>query len=143
MNDTSQEAAWRADQSVPERDERARGLAGADEIRALLTRGGTIAMVGLSADSIRPSFFVADYLKKERYRLIGVNPRYAGQTILGLPVYATLAEIPEHVTIVDVFRKPADVPGVVDEAIAIGAEAVWLQIGVLSDEAVRRFGPQD
>lgn len=138
MSDRTQAAPWRADQSVPEGDEQAHGLAGAAEIRALLVSARAIAIVGLSAESIRASFFVADYLKKNGYRIFGVNPRYAGQTILGRPVYAKLDQIPEQVQIVNVFRRPADAPGVADEAIAAGVGALWLQIGVLSDEAVRR-----
>jgi hypothetical protein len=128
-------ASWRADQRAPETDEQARGLAGAAEIRALLTRARVVAMVGLSADEIRPSYFVAVYLKHAGYRIWPVNPRYAGTSILGRPVVASLAEIPEHVDIVDVFRRPSDAPAVVREAIAIGADAVWLQLTVINAEA--------
>ncbi|HXT34363.1 MAG TPA: CoA-binding protein [Chloroflexota bacterium] len=128
---------WRADQRAPETDEQARGLAGAAEIRALLTRARTVAMVGLSADEIRPSYFVAVYLKHAGYRIWPVNPRYAGGFILGRPVVASLAEIPEHVDIVDVFRRPSDAPAVAREAIAIGAGALWMQLTVISDEAAR------
>lgn len=130
--------AWRADQRVPERDEAARGLAGAAEIRRLLIRARNVAMVGLSADEQRPSYFVAIYLKGEGYRIFPVNPRYAGQTILGRPVYASLREIPEHIDVVDIFRKPSDVPAIVDEAAAIGADALWMQLGVVNQEAADR-----
>lgn len=131
-------ASWRADQRAPETDEQARGLAGAAEIRALLTRARVVAMVGLSADEIRPSYFVAVYLKRAGYRIWPVNPRYVGGTILGHPVVAALKDIPEHVDIVDIFRRPADAPAVVEEAIAIGTDAVWMQLTVINPEAARR-----
>jgi len=129
---------WRADQARPEGDEALRGLAGAAEIKALLDRARTIAVVGLSADPLRPSYFVATYLQAAGYTLYPVNPRYAGSEILGRPVVASLAEIPTHIDIVDIFRKPADAPHIVDEAIAIGADAVWMQLTVINDEAARR-----
>ena len=132
-------ATWRADQRLPERDEASLGLAGAEQIRALLTTARTVAIVGLSADQMRPSYFVAVYLQAAGYRIFPVNPRYAGSAILGRPVVSSLAEIPEHLDIVDIFRKPADVPAVVDDAVAIGAGAVWMQLGVISAEA-RRAG---
>lgn len=131
-------ATWRADQRLPERDEASLGLAGAERIRTLLTTARTVAIVGLSADQMRPSYFVAVYLQAAGYRIFPVNPRYAGGAILGRPVVSSLAEIPEHVDIVDIFRKPADVPAVADDAVAIGAGAVWMQLGVISAEAAER-----
>jgi predicted CoA-binding protein len=131
----SAEVAWRADQRLPERDEAERGLAGAAEIRALLTRARTVAMVGLSADQMRPSYFVAVYLIAAGYRVFPVNPRYVGSAILGRQVFAALSEIPEHVDIVDIFRRPADVPSVMEDAIAIGADSVWMQLGVVNQAA--------
>ena len=129
---------WRADQRAPEGDEAALGLAGAAEIRALLARARTVAMVGLSQDPLRPSYFVAVYLQAAGYCIYPVNPRYAGQTILGRPVYATLSDIPEHVDIVDIFRRPSEVLPVVEEAVAIGAGAVWMQLRVIDEAAARR-----
>jgi predicted CoA-binding protein len=129
---------WRADQRAPEGDEAALGLAGAAEIRALLTRARTVAMVGLSQDPLRPSYFVAVYLQAAGYRIFPVNPRYAGQTILGRPVHATLREIGEHIDIVDIFRRPSEVLPVVEEAVAVGADAVWMQLTVINVEAARR-----
>src|SRR5271165_4841397 len=108
--DTPSAANWRADQRSPETDETARGLAGGTEIRALLQRARTVAMVGLSADELRPSYFVAVYLAQEGYELYPVNPRYAGGAILGRTVYASLRDIPVHIHIVDVFRRPSEVP---------------------------------
>ena len=136
-------SGWRADQRRPERDEAALGLAGAAQIRALLTGARNVAIVGLSADQLRPSYFVAVYLQAAGYRIFPVNPRYAGGSILGRPVVAALAEIPEHVDIVDIFRRPADVPSVVDEAIAIGAGVVWMQLGVISQEGAARARAAD
>ncbi|MDB5077459.1 MAG: CoA-binding protein [Chloroflexi bacterium] len=131
-------APWRADQRTAERDEQTLGLAGAAEIRSLLTKARTVAMVGLSADALRPSYFVAVYLQAVGYTVYPVNPRYAGETILGRPVFASLRDIPDHIDIVDIFRRPADVPGVVDEAAAIGAGAVWMQLTVINEDGARR-----
>jgi predicted CoA-binding protein len=129
---------WRADQRVPEGDEAALGLAGAAEIRRLLSRARNVAMVGLSADETRPSYFVAIYLKQEGYRIFPVNPRYAGKLILGRLVYTSLREVPEHIDVVDVFRKPSEVPAIVEDAVAIGADALWMQLGVVNQEAADR-----
>ena len=100
-----------------------------------------IAVVGLSADPYRPSYFVAVYLQAEGYNIIPVNPRYAGQTILGKRVYASLTEAREageQIEIVDVFRKPEALEPVLQEAIAIGAQVLWLQLGIRNDEIGRR-----
>jgi predicted CoA-binding protein len=96
-----------------------------------------VAIVGVSADPYRPSHFVAIYLQAEGYDIIPINPRYAGQTLLGKHVYASLAEANEageQIEIVDVFRKAQDVPPVADEAIQIGAKVLWLQLGIRNDE---------
>jgi predicted CoA-binding protein len=112
--------------------------AGAYERLRILTAYKTIAIVGLSDDPYRPSYFAAIYMQSWGYDIIPVNPRLAGQTILGQPVYATLADIPRPVEIVDVFRKAADTPPIADEAIAIGAKVFWLQLGIVNEEAARR-----
>jgi len=112
--------------------------AGAYERLRILTNSKTIAMVGLSDDPYRPSHFAAIYMQSWGYDVIPVNPRLAGQTILGQPVYATLADIPRPVDIVDVFRKAEDTPPIADEAIAIGAKVFWLQLGIVNEEAARR-----
>ena len=101
----------------------------------ILTENKTIAMVGLSADPMRPSHFAAIYMQAEGYKIIPVNPRYAGQKILGETVYATLAEIPIPVDIVDVFRKPEECLALAKEALDIGANNFWLQQGIENDEA--------
>ena len=114
-----------------------RATSGAWERLRLLTTHHTIAMVGLSADPMRPSHFAAIYMQSAGYDIIPVNPRYAGETILGQPVYATLEEIPRPVDIVDVFRRPEEVPALARSAIAIGAKVLWMQLGVVNDEAAR------
>ena len=100
-----------------------------------------IAVVGVSANQYRPSHFVAIYLQAEGYDIIPINPRYAGQTLLGKRVYATLTEAKEageQIEIVDVFRRAEDVPPIADEAIAIGAKVLWLQLGIINDQAVQK-----
>lgn len=100
-----------------------------------------IAVVGVSADQYRPSHFVAIYLQAEGYDIIPINPRYAGQTLLGKRVYSTLTEAKEageQIEIVDVFRRAEDVPPIADEAIAIGAKVLWLQLGIINDQAVQK-----
>ncbi|MDE3011865.1 MAG: CoA-binding protein [Pseudomonadota bacterium] len=103
-------------------------------LRRILAQTRTIAVVGLSADWFRPSHFVAKYLQEHGYRIIPVNPRYT--EILGERCHPDLASIAGPVDMVDVFRKPADAPAVAREAVAIGARTLWLQIGVVSPEAV-------
>jgi predicted CoA-binding protein len=105
-------------------------------IHDILADAKTIAMVGLSADRQKASYFVATYLKREGYRVIPVNPR--GGTILGEKVYPDLTSIPDQVDIVDVFRPASEVPGIVDQAIAIGAKAVWMQLRIISFEAAEK-----
>jgi len=107
----------------------------------LLQRYRHVAIVGISADQYRPSHFVAIYLQAEGYDIVLVNPRYAGQTILGKRVYASLSEAKaagEEVEIVDVFRKAEDTLPVAEEAIKIGAKVVWLQLGIRNDETGKK-----
>jgi predicted CoA-binding protein len=107
----------------------------------LLRQYRNIAIVGVSADQYRPSHFVAIYLQAEGYNTILINPRYAGQTLLGKRVYATLTEAKEageEIEIVDVFRKAADTPPIAEEAIKIGARVLWLQLGIRSEEAGKK-----
>ena len=107
----------------------------------LLQQYRHIAIVGISSDQYRPSHFVAIYLQAEGYDIVLVNPRYAGQTIMGKKVYASLTEAKaagEIIEIVDVFRKPEDIPPIVEEAIQIGARVLWLQLGIRNDEAGKR-----
>jgi uncharacterized protein len=104
----------------------------ASEIARIVRSARTVAVVGLSPDELRPSHFVAFYLQRHGYRVIPVNPRE--RQILGEASYPSLGDIPEHVDIVDVFRRPGAVPAIAEEAVAIGAGALWLQFGVISPE---------
>ncbi len=111
---------------------------GARERLRLLRRTRTVAMVGASANPSRASYFVATYLlSSSDYDVYFVNP--AATEILGRPVYPTLASLPVKPDLVDVFRKPADLPGVLDEALDVGASTLWLQLG-LWDEATAQRG---
>ena len=107
-------------------------------IRRILREVDVIAMVGASANWNRPSYFAMKYLQEKGYRVIPVNPREAGKEILGETAYAKLADIPVKIDMVDIFRRVEDVPPIVDEAIAIGAKIVWMQLGVRHDEAARK-----
>src|SRR6201998_4091496 len=104
-------------------------------IRSILERVKTIAMVGASANWNRPSYFVMKYLQGKGYRVIPVNPGIAGQMLLAERVYAALGNTPEPIDMVDVFRPARDAPAIVDDAIAIGAKVVWMQLGIRNDEA--------
>src|SRR6266513_3881694 len=105
------------------------------QLRAILERVKTIAMVGASSNWNRPSYFVMKYLQGKGYRVIPVNPGIAGQELLGEKVYAGLRDIPDPIDMVDVFRPAADAPKIVKDAIAIGAPVVWMQLGIRNDEA--------
>jgi uncharacterized protein len=104
-----------------------------DEVADLLKKAKTIAVVGLSSSPLRPSYGVAAYLQAQGYRIIPVNPTIKGA--LGEKAYASLAEVPEKIDIVDVFRRSEFVPGVVDEAIKLKLPAIWLQEGVSHQQA--------
>jgi predicted CoA-binding protein len=106
-----------------------------DELRELLRRTRTIAVVGLSANPERPSNQVAWYLHHQGYRLFGVNPLCPAPEVFGVPVFPSLAELPEPVDLVDVFRRPEYTPAVAREAVAVGARTLWLQLGIRSAEA--------
>ena len=107
-------------------------------LRRILAENRVVAVVGLSGDWYRPSYFAAKYLQEHGYRVIPVNPRYAGKKVLGETCYASLREIPEKVDIVDVFRRTQDVPPIAEDAIAIGARVLWQQIGVKNQAAAEK-----
>ncbi len=107
-----------------------------DEARQILATSKTIAVVGLSNNPERPSHEVASYLKDEGYRIIPVNPRIS--ETLGLKAYPSLRDVPEPVDVAQIFRRPEHVPPIVDDAIAIGAKVVWMQLGIVHEEAAAR-----
>ena len=104
-------------------------------IRETLLSARTIAIVGLSRDPLRASYFIGYYLKRHGYKIVPVNPKET--EILGEKCYPSLKDIPFPVDVVDVFRRPDAVPGIAREAVAIGAKALWLQFGVISPEAAK------
>ena len=105
-------------------------------LRRILKESRVIAVVGLSADWFRPSYFAAKYMQEHGYRVIPVNPKY--ETILGEKCYKSLREIPEPVDLVDVFRKTQDVGPIADDAISIGAKVLWQQLGVKNEAAAAK-----
>jgi len=107
-------------------------------IRDILRDTKTIAMVGASTNWARPSFFAMKYLQAKGFRVIPVNPGAAGQELLGEKVYAMLKDIPVKIDMVDVFRASEHVGPIADEAIAIGAKVLWLQLGVVNEDAARK-----
>ena len=102
----------------------------------ILQRAKSVAIVGASSNPSRASYFVGTYLlQSSDYRVYFVNPN--ADTILGQPVYKSLADLPEVPDIVDVFRKPSDIPSVIDEVVAIGSPTVWVQLGIWNEGAAR------
>lgn len=108
-----------------------------DDLRRILKRAKTVAVVGVSANPVRPSYFVARYLGLKGYRVIPVNPGLAGQTLLGETVYAGLEDVPHDVDMVDIFRRSDAVPPIVDVALARwpALQTIWMQIGVSHPQA--------
>jgi hypothetical protein len=104
-------------------------------IQRVLNAARTIAIVGLSGNHLRPSNFVGFYLQRHGYKVIPVNPRES--EILGATSYASLSDVPEHIDVVDVFRQPDAVPEIAREAVAVGADALWCQFGVISAEGTQ------
>ena len=104
-----------------------------DKVRRILRKHKTLAVVGLSAQWHRPSFFAAKYMQEHGYRVIPVNPQYV--EVLGEKCYKSLRDIPEPVDIVDCFRKSAEIPALAADAVAIGAKVLWMQLGVHNDAA--------
>jgi predicted CoA-binding protein len=108
-------------------------------LRRILTRSRTIAVVGLSANWYRPSFFAAKYMRDHRYRIIPVNPAYG--EVMGERCYPDLRSAREGaaipIDVVDCFRKPADIPPIARDAVAIGTKVLWMQLGIRNDEAAK------
>ena len=104
-------------------------------LRRILRTSRVIAVVGLSANWWRPSYFVAKYLQDHGYRVIPVNPAY--QEVLGEKCYPSLKAVPEPIDMVDCFRKAEEIPALAEEAIAIGAKCLWMQLGVVNADAAK------
>ena len=104
-------------------------------IQRVLHNAGTIAIVGLSSNQLRASYFVGFYLKRHGYRVIPVNPRE--QEILGETSYPSLKDVPEPVDVVNVFRAPDALPGIAQDAVAIGGGTLWCQFGVINEEGAK------
>jgi predicted CoA-binding protein len=107
-----------------------------DELTRLLTDAAVIAMVGASSNPDRPSHHIMARLQRAGYRVIPVNPRET--EVLGERAYESLADVPVKIDIVDVFRRPEDTPAIADEAVKVGARALWLQEGISNDDAAAR-----
>jgi len=107
-----------------------------NEMKEILLSAKTVASVGLSSSDEKESYWIVAYLQEKGYKIIPVNPK--ATEILGEKVYASLSDIPDKVDVVQVFRKPEDVPPVVDEAIKIGAKVVWMQAGIVNEEAAKK-----
>ncbi|RUX92116.1 MULTISPECIES: CoA-binding protein [unclassified Mesorhizobium] len=109
-------------------------------IAGILNSVKTVAMVGASANDVRPSYFVLKYLLAKGFSVFPINPGQAGKEILGRMTYSRLADIPEPIDMVDIFRAPAAVPGIVDEALRLDPlpKVIWMQLGVRHDEATAR-----
>ncbi|WP_391573314.1 CoA-binding protein [Cohnella sp.] len=104
-----------------------------EEIKEILEQSTVIAVVGLSDDASKTSHMVSEAMQRKGYRIIPVNPK--ATTILGEKAYASLKDIPEPVDIVNVFRRPEHTPPIAREAVEIGAKSLWLQLGILNEEA--------
>jgi uncharacterized protein len=104
-------------------------------LRRILKQSQTLAIVGLSANWFRPSFFAAKYLQEHGYRIIPVNPAY--EEVLGEKCYPSLKDIPEKIDMVDCFRKSEDIEPLAEQAIEIGAKVLWLQLGVVNEKAAQ------
>lgn len=102
----------------------------------LLKKAKTVAVVGISQKEERDSHRVAKYLQEHGYRVIPVNPGL--KEVLGEPCYPNLKAVPEHIDVVDIFRSVDAIPGIVDEAVAVGADAVWMQLGLAHEEAAEK-----
>jgi len=107
-----------------------------DDVQRILKQTKTIAVVGLSDKPDRDSYQIASYLQQQGYRIIPVNPRI--KEVLGEKAYPSLRDVPDPVDVVDIFRRSEDVPPIVEDAIAIGAKVVWMQAGIVNEEAAAR-----
>jgi predicted CoA-binding protein len=111
-----------------------------DDALEVLKNAKTVAVVGISPDPERPSYYVSErVISKGMHRIYFVNPKYAGQEILGIKVLSSLEEVPEPIDIVDVFRNPAHIEPIFEEALKVGAKCVWLQPGCENMDVIERY----
>ena len=111
-----------------------------DDALEVLKNAKTVAVVGISPDPERPSYYVSErVISKGMHRVYFVNPKYAGQEILGIKVLSSLEEVPEPIDIVDVFRNPAHIEPIFEEALKVGAKCVWLQPGCENMDVIERY----
>lgn len=111
-----------------------------EHVRAILHETRTVAVVGASGNTVRPSYFVVTYLRDKGFTVFPINPGLAGKEIAGLEVYASLADVPAPIDMVDIFRNSDAAGGVVEEALALDPlpKTIWMQLGVRNDAAARR-----
>ena len=107
-------------------------------IRKVLSQSRTIALVGASQKPERPAHYVMQYLLDKGYKVIPINPGLEGKALLGQKVYSSLSSIDEPIDMVDIFRNSAAVPPIVDEAIAVNAKSIWMQVGVVNEDAAKK-----
>ncbi|GAB3848486.1 CoA-binding protein [Nesterenkonia populi] len=139
MSEQRSRAAGTAERSASEHPNGAWEEPGPARRLQLLRAAKSVAIVGMSNKPARASYFVATYLQSDSsYKLYWVNPALVGKTVLGEPGYASLQDLPEAPDIVVAFRRPADLPGLAEEAAQIGAKTLWVQLGIHSEEAMQR-----
>ncbi len=110
-----------------------------EEIKKILKESKNVAVIGISPNPSRPSYFVSQVVKSYGFKMFFVNPKYEGQEILGEKVYASIKDIPEEIDIIDVFRRPADVKFTAEEAKKKGFKTFWLQPGTINEEVVKEL----
>jgi len=113
-----------------------------EDIKKILEESKTVAVIGISPVPSKPSYFVSEVVKRCGFKMYFVNPKYEGQTILGEKVYASIKDIPDEIDIVDVFRRPADVPFTAKEAKEKGFKTFWLQPGTVNMEVVEELSKE-
>jgi len=107
-----------------------------NNIKEILEKYRKIAVLGISTDPLKPSYQVAQYLKNAGYKIYPVNPKY--DSVLGEKCYPELKHIPDKIEIVDIFRRPEHIPSIVEEAIAVNAQVIWMQLGIQNRDAAHR-----
>lgn len=108
-----------------------------DRLRTILETSPTVAVLGIHTDTFKPAYYVPEYLHEHGYRVLGVNPAFAGREMFGEPVVASLGELTAKPDLVDIFRRPNALPGHLDELLALHPKVVWFQLGIRNDEVAR------